>query len=117
MRQQFESTLFVEDVKGVELEIKVWWVTYSEKDYGADADGNRGRYAEFVDDLEFMILRKGKNVTENIRKTSPVLFAEITTMAEQAPEGDDCVNITRETLDAAEEDYWEAKRDAAREEK
>lgn len=52
--------------EGLTAKVEVKMV--SENNYGADADGNRGCYAEFVDDaiIEEVIDASGKDITSEI---------------------------------------------------
>ena len=82
------------------LDITATWTEMFDKDYGADADGNRGWPEYFIEDMEIVAELFGVDVTDTL---SDRTYHEIKGIALDAANDGEGNNLTRENEEAWEE--------------
>lgn len=84
----FEFTHQPEDlsIDSTEYRVEAVYTFVTDGAYGTDADGNRGRSVTFLDDYEFSVYLKDKDVTQQLREAAPSLYAEIEKAVEDESE-------------------------------
>lgn len=78
MSQEFETTI---DVEGFEICVLVEadGYIYTEPDYGADADGNRGVKMDFLEDFKIEKVWDGSNkdITDKLKERHPHVWQSL----------------------------------------
>lgn len=86
MREVISSTMMVDrDHGSVEINIEGWVEYHIERDYGADADGNRGVKRVFVDDIDDIMAYDSSG--ENIELTDSEKEAAVEILVRRFLEG------------------------------
>lgn len=79
----FEHEYETESGDVIPLFVTMEFSVYTDHNYGADADGNRGRSVTFTENEELTIeLENGLDITPHIKKHLPKLYKEIEKEAE-----------------------------------
>lgn len=83
----FEHEYETEEGDVVALFVSMEFSSHTDHEYGADADGNRGRPSTFMEPKDIVVeLENGIDITDSIYKYNPSLYKELKEKAEKLAE-------------------------------
>ena len=102
MKLIYEAETKVLEDEPVDLQVEVEYSAVCEHGYGADADGNRGTTAWWLDEFKVKLFYEGQDITDQFEKDHPKEFERILDEANEA--------AIAEAQDADYDDHYDADR-------